>query len=136
MTLLMDTKTRAQLKRIDPWEVRGAYSWVQQAKSLQTFEKVTEAQLMSLAPLASQVRSESDKSLGQSLRSRGVSEARVRRLLASDRTDITDQLIKVVRLLDREVNVIDLVSTAVFWGDHRRRDIARDYFGGDAADAV
>ncbi|MEY4213158.1 MAG: hypothetical protein RL458_1384, partial [Pseudomonadota bacterium] len=26
--LVMDAKTRALLRRTDPWEVRGAYDWV------------------------------------------------------------------------------------------------------------
>lgn len=134
MTLLMDSKTRAQLKRMDPWEVRGAYLWVRHIKEIAGFELVTEAQLMSLSPLVAQVRGERNETLGTSLRKCNVSESRVRRLLASDRSDIDEQLAKAVRLLNREVNISDLVSTAIFWGDHRRRAVARDYFALDSLD--
>jgi CRISPR type I-E-associated protein CasB/Cse2 len=124
--LLLDSRTRAQLRRTDPWEVRGAYEWARRAGSLPTFADVSEARLMALAPLASEVRESSAQRLGVALR--GVSEHRVRRLLASDRDDIVDQLRIAVRLLDRKVNVPDLIATALYWGDARRRRVARDYF--------
>lgn len=132
MDLVMDARTRAELRRTDPWEVRGAYRWVSSAKSLSALESVSEAQLMRVTPLVALVRDDTGKPLGKALR--GVSEARVRRLLASDREDILDQLAKAVRLVNRAVGVVDLVETAVYWGEHQRRKIARDYFGQEADD--
>jgi len=126
--LMMDTRTRAQLRRTDPWEVRGAYAWVQRVRSsCPEFADVADGALMRVAPLIAEVREASPESLGVALR--GVNEARVRRLLATDREGIQDQLSKIVRLLRRKVNVRELVETYVFWGEHRRRQIARDYFG-------
>jgi CRISPR type I-E-associated protein CasB/Cse2 len=132
MDLTMSARTRAELRRLDPWEVRGAYQWVNSIKSLPEFAAVEEARLMSVAPLVAEVREDSGKSLGVALR--GVSEGRVRRLLASDREDIQDQLAKAVRLVKRSVSIPDLVSTVIYWGDHRRRQLARDYFGQEGND--
>ena len=89
---------------------------------------------MAMTPLVAEVREDSGKPLGVALQ--GTSEARVRRLLASEREDIVDQLARAVRLIKRSVSVGDLVATAIFWGDQRRRKIARDYFGPDDGDAT
>lgn len=126
MALVMDARTRAELRRSDPWEVRGAYLWVKEIKTLPDFATVEESRLMAVAPLVAEVRDDSGKRLGVALR--GVSQARVRRLLASDREDILDQLAKAVRLVRRSVSIADLAAAAIFWGDQRRRQIARDYF--------
>lgn len=126
MSLVMDSKTRAELRRSDPWEVRGAYLWVEQAKAHPSLSMISEGQLMAVTPLIAQVREDTGKALGVALRS--VSEPRVRRILASDREDIQDQLSKAVRLLKRSVGVIDLTETAVFWGERRRRQLAMEYF--------
>ena len=133
MDLILDSRTRAQLRRLDPWEVRGAYRWVQDAKQSPDLAGVEDARLMALTPLVAEVREDSGKPLGVALR--GVNENRIRRLLASDREDIVEQLARAVRLAKRSVGVADLVATAVFWGDQRRRQIAADYFGRDADDA-
>jgi CRISPR type I-E-associated protein CasB/Cse2 len=59
----------------------------------------------------------------------GISELRVRRLLASSAgEDVEEQLARVVRLLKRKVNIEDLLKTAIFWGDVKRRELARQYF--------
>ncbi|NDD12085.1 MAG: hypothetical protein EB072_05405 [Betaproteobacteria bacterium] len=126
MSLVMDSKTRAELSRTDPWEVRGAYVWVEKAKAHPSLSTVADAQLMAVTPLIAQIREDSGKPLGVALRT--VSEARVRRILASDRQDIQDQLSKAVRLLRRSVGVIDLTETAIFWGERRRRQLAMEYF--------
>ena len=132
MSLVMDAKTRAELRRLDPWEVQGAYRWVRDIKALPEFATVADAQLMAVAPLVAEVREDSGKPLGVALR--GITEGRIRRLLASDREDILDQLAKAVRLAKRSVGVADLVTTAVFWGEHRRRQLAQRYFGRDESD--
>ena len=133
MDLTLDSRTRAQLRRLDPWEVRGAYQWVRNAKQLPELASVEDARLMALTPLVAEVRDDSGKPLGVALK--GVNEHRIRRLLSSDREDIVEQLAKAVRLAKRSVGVVDLVATAVFWGDERRRQIAADYFGRDEDDA-
>ena len=135
--LLMDNKTRALLKRTDPWEVRGAYEWVRRAKSRANLSSVDDARLMALAPMVAEVREDTDQPLGKSLKSGGVSELRVRRLLASESgDDVHEQLTRMIRILRRSIGVADLVETAIFWGDRRRRQIARDYFGQTDADAT
>lgn len=130
MSLVMDARTRAELRRLDPWEVQGAYRWVKGVKALPEFATIEDAQLMAIAPLVAQVREDSGKPLGVALR--GVNEVRMRRLLASDREDILDQLAKAVRLAKRSVGITDLVTTAIYWGEYRRRQLARAYF--DRAD--
>jgi len=49
MTLLMDARTRAELRRSDPWEVRGAYQWVKAVKGLRDFSLIVAAQASSFA---------------------------------------------------------------------------------------
>ena len=140
--LVLDRKSRALLRRLDPWEVRGAYEWARRMKTLPELAQVSEEQIIALAPLASEVRESTPCSLGTALRrgskagasARPVSEARVRRLLASEREDIVEQLAKVVRLVGRSVNMADLIATAVFWGEHRKRRVAREYFGDTSDD--
>jgi hypothetical protein len=126
--LLMDARTRAQLRRTDPWEVRGAYAWVQRVKgACPELADVADASLMRIAPLVAEVRDVTSDPLGVALKP--IKEARIRRLLATEREDINNQLARIVRLLGRKVNVQDLVATAIFWGEYRRHQIARDYFG-------
>lgn len=128
--LLLDTRSRAQLRRNDPWEVRGAYLWVARIKQSTGLNSVDDARLMRLASLVGEVREDDSEPLGVALAKGEVSELRVRRLLASSPgEDIEDQLARVVRLLKRKVNVADLVKTAIFWGDSKRRELARQYFG-------
>lgn len=131
--LLMDTRTRAQLKRTDPWEVRGAYEWVRRVKSRPAFAGINEAVLMGLAPVIAEVRAERSGSFGKALRG-AASEIRMRRFLACDRDELNEQLGRMIRLLKREVPIEDIVATAVFWGDARRRQLAQDYFALDDDD--
>ncbi len=127
--LVLDTKSRAQLRRNDPWEVRGAYTWVGRVKQSSAFDSVDDARLMRLAPLVAEVRENDDDSIGAALAGAGISELRVRRLLASSAgEDVEEQLARVVRLLKRKVNIEDLLKTAIFWGDVKRRELARQYF--------
>jgi len=127
--LVLDTKSRAQLRRNDPWEVRGAYTWVGRVKQAGSFDSVDDARLMRLAPLVAEVRENDRDVLGVALAAAGISELRVRRLLASSAgEDVEEQLARVVRLLKRKVNIEDLLKTAIFWGDVKRRELARQYF--------
>lgn len=128
MSLLLDDKTRAQLKRTEPWEVRGAYQWAEIASQNPALQSARKEQLMQVVPLVALIVEETNSKLGESLRNAKVSEARVRRLLASDRDDIQDQLRTILRILKRKANIADLAATAIFWGDHQRRKIAAEYF--------
>jgi CRISPR type I-E-associated protein CasB/Cse2 len=132
-TLLMGARARAKLRRTDPYEVREAYEWIRLAKTRNSLAQANDGVLMLATTLVAEVRVDSDRSLGEALR--GVNERRVRRLLAADRDEIVDQLRKAVRLIGRSVNIEDLVATAVYWGEQRRRSLAREYFKqGDAGD--
>jgi CRISPR type I-E-associated protein CasB/Cse2 len=135
--LVMDAKTRALLRRTDPWEVRGAYDWVRRAKTRANLSTVEDSRLMTLTPMVAEVREDLGEPLGKSLRRAGVSELRVRRLLASESgPDVMEQLTKMIRVLRRSVGIVDLIETAVFWGDRRRRQLARDYFGQADGDEI
>jgi hypothetical protein len=125
-SLLLDSRTRALVRRTDPYEVRGAYEWVARAKRRASLSSATDAALMAVVPLVAEVRQDAGWTLGEALR--GVRERRVRRLLASDCDDVIAQLIKVVRLIGRSVQIEDLVATAIFWDDHRRRKLAQAWF--------
>ena len=131
--LVMDGRTRALLKRNDPWEVRGAYEWVRRVKSLPAFSGVSDSILMNLTPVIAQVRADRAGSLGKVLR-RTVSEIRMRRFLACQREDVAEHIGRLVQLLGRQVPIEDVIATVVFWGDARRRKLARDYFDLEADD--
>lgn len=129
----MDSKTRSLVKRYGPFEAVGAYKWASDivlALKAPGKEDLQVNRVVEYAEIGAEVREECTERLGQLLRREKVSEKHVRRLLASDRSDIKDQLCNVVRLAKRKANIPDLVATAIFWGDLKRRTIAIDYFGG------
>lgn len=127
VSLLMDTKTRAELRRQSPWETKGAYEWVRKIRNQSPFENVSEESLMAITPVIAEIRSDSKTSFGVALKA--VSEQRVRRLLAAEfGEDLQGQVVKMIRLLRREVSVHDVAATMVFWGNSRKRRIAKDYF--------
>lgn len=74
------------------------------------------------------VSNHDSKSLGKALRP-VMSEARLRRLVESDREPLPSQLIGAVRLLRGSANVIELAETIYWWGERRARQLAYDYFG-------
>lgn len=132
-SLVMDGKTRAQLRRFDPWEVPGAYTWMGRVRRIPELAMASDTSLMATASLIAEVREDRSGTLGAALR--GVSETRVRRLLASERgDDLCAQLGHMVRILKRSVPIADVIATVVYWGDHRRRKIAQDYFAQDDSD--
>ncbi len=132
----IDQRSRAMLRRTDPFEVRGAYVWATKMLSIPAFHgrDVSINKLVSFAPVVALVREDSNLSLGKALKAADVNERHVRRLLSADRTDIDDQLEKIIRLLNRKANIADLVVTQVFWGESTARRIAMDYFGVDEHD--
>lgn len=128
----MDAKTRAQIQRYGPFETAGAYAWASEISAqLERDDKISLEvnRLVEYADLAAEVRESIQDRLGISLRKHKVSERNVRRLLGSDRSDIKDQLIKMVRLCKKKANIADLIKIAVYWGDRSRQQIAMDYFG-------
>lgn len=58
-----------------------------------------------------------------------LSELRFRRLLRiKDREKLYRFLIQVVRMLDKKVNLLDLLSIAYFWGDKAKTSLAYKYY--------
>lgn len=58
-----------------------------------------------------------------------VSGLRFRRLLVvSDREELYPLLIRVVRLLDGRVNLVDLANVAFWWNERTKKDWAYDYY--------
>lgn len=58
-----------------------------------------------------------------------LSELRFRRLLKiKDREKLFRFLIQVIRLLDKKVNLLDLLSIAYYWGDKAKTNLAYKYY--------
>jgi CRISPR system Cascade subunit CasB len=58
-----------------------------------------------------------------------LSELRFRRLLKiNDREKLFRFLIQVIRLLDKKVNLLDLLRIAYFWGDKTKIELAYKYY--------
>ncbi|NOQ14510.1 MAG: type I-E CRISPR-associated protein Cse2/CasB [Methyloprofundus sp.] len=58
-----------------------------------------------------------------------LSELRFRRLLKiDDREKLFHFLIQVLRVLDKKVNILDLLSIAYFWGDNTKTKLAYKYY--------
>jgi len=128
-SLLLDNRSRALIRRTDPFEVRGAYEWARKASSHPRLCGLIEAKLVELAPLAALVREEVSQPIGRAMKMANINECHVRRLLASTREDINDQLEKIIRLLKRKADIADIVATAAYWGEKMSRQVAMDYFG-------
>ena len=58
-----------------------------------------------------------------------ISELRFRRLLKiKDREKLFHFLIQVIRMLEKKVNMLDLLSIAYFWGDAVKKNLAYKYY--------
>jgi CRISPR type I-E-associated protein CasB/Cse2 len=60
-----------------------------------------------------------------------VSEVRFRRLLESEDDDLNDRLAlfrRLVTMLDKTVDLVDLARTLLYWNSDRKRQLAYDYF--------
>lgn len=58
-----------------------------------------------------------------------LSELKFRRLLKiKDRKKLFHFLIQVIRLLEKKVNLLDLLSLAYFWGDQAKTNLAYQYY--------
>ncbi len=58
-----------------------------------------------------------------------LSELRFRRLLKiKEREKLFRFLIQVIRLLDKKVNLLDLLSTAFYWGERAKIEMAYKYY--------
>jgi hypothetical protein len=136
-TLLLDSRSRALLRRTDPYEVREAYVWAARVAAHPMFKDkaIDTNRFVALAPLAALVREETDLPLGKSLKRAGINERHVRRLLSADREGINEQLEKMLRLLKKKADIADLVAVSLYWGDRTVRRIAMDFFGVDQGDS-
>ncbi|MCX7170402.1 MAG: hypothetical protein NTY41_08945 [Proteobacteria bacterium] len=130
-SLLLDSRSRALIRRTDPFEVRGAYEWARRASGHPRLHGIAETKLVGFAPLAALVREEIDLPIGTAMKMANINERHVRRLLASTRDDIKDQLTKIIRLLKRKADIADVIATAAYWGEKTSRQVAEDYFGID-----
>ncbi len=58
-----------------------------------------------------------------------LSELRFRRLLKiQDREKLFRFLIQVIRLLDRKVNLLDILKIAFYWNDNTKKSLAYKYY--------
>ncbi|NOY63566.1 MAG: type I-E CRISPR-associated protein Cse2/CasB [Gammaproteobacteria bacterium] len=57
-----------------------------------------------------------------------VSELRFRRLLQRDRSDLYPAMIRVIRMLDGNVNLYGLAESVYYWGDRIKKEWAFAYF--------
>lgn len=57
-----------------------------------------------------------------------VSELRFKRLLRCERDELYQPLVRVIRLLDGQVNIGDLAKLCFYWDDHIRKELAFDYY--------
>ena len=58
-----------------------------------------------------------------------LSELRFRRFLECEsRDDLFPQLRRIINLLDNKVDIYDLADMVYFWGDRKKRDLARQYY--------
>lgn len=57
-----------------------------------------------------------------------VSELRFKRLLRCERDELYQPLVRVIRLLDRQINIGNLARLCFYWGDNIRRELAFNYY--------
>ena len=58
-----------------------------------------------------------------------LSELRFMRFLECEsRDDLFPQLRRIINLLDNKVDIYDLADMVYFWGDRKKRDLARQYY--------
>ncbi len=57
-----------------------------------------------------------------------VSELRFRRLLQRDRRDLYPAMIRIIRMLDGNVNLYGLAESVYYWGDRIKKEWAFAYF--------
>lgn len=138
---------RAALQRCgEPLEAAfvPAYHWLfyklSEQFSAEKGRKLRE-RILCVAPLVAAVKWQGgqDSGSGKSLpvqmasplkgRQSAVSDLRFRRLLqCQSRDDLFPHLRRVIRLLDKRVDIYHLADDVYWWGDHRKRDWAHDYY--------
>jgi len=57
-----------------------------------------------------------------------VSELRFRRLLQRERSDLYPALLRILRMLDKKVDLPDLANSVYYWGKAVKKRWAADYF--------
>ena len=57
-----------------------------------------------------------------------VSELRFKRLLRCERDELYQPLMRIIRLLDGQVNIGNLAELCFYWGDNIRKELAFNYY--------
>ena len=68
------------------------------------------------------------RSMAQQMADKEVSELRFRRLIQCDREELYINLIRMIRLLKKKVNLYDLAESCYYWGDGIKQKWMFDYF--------
>lgn len=129
-----DKGARAELRRCDsPEAVMYHPAFVRLSQKLQPLLKDHPNwpnRVAMVVGLLSHVRREDTRTLALAMAGNPpvVSELRFRRLLQRDRSDLYGAMIRVLRMLDYQANLPDLMGSVFFWGDGVRRRWALDYF--------
>ena len=141
-----DRGKRADLRRCSrPLEASFNSSYHQLSIDLQKKhpeEKGLDSRVLCLTPLIAHIKFTGGDDLGRGKmlakqmsepKSPGgesvLSELRFRRFLeCQTREDLFPQLRRILHLLDNKVDIYDLADTIYFWGDRKKRDLARQYF--------
>lgn len=131
-----DRGARAELRRCQsPDEVAITASFQRLCQKMRPFfasERGWEGRLAAIAGLAAQVR---EHKPGRSLAVQmtegtppAVSELRFRRLLQRERVDLYPALIRILRMLDNEADLMELACAVYYWGTGVKKRWAADYF--------
>ena len=117
---------RAELRRAHrPLELAVAHGFHDLRSAL---PEVDLQRVGQIARVLSFVDSHQNSSFPKALKS-VMSEARLRRLVESDRDQLTQHLINAIKLLKGKANVVDVAEIIYWWGDRRAQQLAYDYFG-------
>ncbi len=86
--------------------------------------------LAAVMGLLSHVRSESRQKLAEQMAGSPpeVSELRFRRLLQRGRDELYVAMIRIIRMLNQQVNIFDLINSVYYWGDSTKKQWAYTYF--------
>lgn len=131
-----DRGARAELRRCkSPDEVAITASFQRLCQTLRpafSNEHGWEGRLAAIAGLAAQVRKNTPGRSFAVQMTEGnppaVSELRFRRLLQRERADLYPALIRVLRMLDNEADILDLANAVYYWGKGLKKRWAADYF--------
>ena len=86
--------------------------------------------LAAVMGLLSHVRSKSSQPLAEQMAGNPpvVSELRFRRLLQRGRGELYIAMIRIIRMLNHQADIFDLVNSVYYWGDSTKKRWAYTYF--------